>query len=266
MTWRGEKRLAVIVTGASGGIGREIAKVAAREGGPVVLIARSVDALADAAEDVRSAGGEPFVLALDLTRPDASTEVERFLATQGLACSVLVNNAGYGLLGPAATLPRNDQLGIIDLNVRALVDLTLRFLPGMVARRAGGVVNLGSVASFLPGPYMALYYASKAFVRAFSEALSEEVRGTGITVTCVAPGPVATKFLARAGAGRARLFRILPKVTAEMVAENAWRGFRQGRRMVVPGVIATLSAFLGSHLPRGVTLPVVARLQRGRTV
>ena len=135
MTWRGEKRLAVIVTGASGGIGREIAKVAAREGGPVVLIARSVDALADAAEDVRSAGGEPFVLALDLTRPDASTEVERFLATQGLACSVLVNNAGYGLLGPAATLPRNDQLGIIDLNVRALVDLTLRFLPGMRAAR-----------------------------------------------------------------------------------------------------------------------------------
>src|SRR5215203_5839650 len=129
MTAAGEKRLAVIVTGASSGIGREIAKVAAREGGPVVLIARSGEGLADAA---------------------------RFLATQGFVCSVLVNNAGYGLLGPAATLPRDDQLGIIDLNVRALVDLTLRFLPGMVARRAGGVVNLGSVASFLPGPYMAL--------------------------------------------------------------------------------------------------------------
>jgi len=263
MTAAGEKRLAVIVTGASSGIGREIAKVAAREGGPVVLIARSGDALADAAQDVRRAGGEPFVLALDLAGPDGAAEVERFLATQGLACSVLVNNAGYGLLGPAATLPRDDQLGIIDLNVRALVDLTLRVLPDMMERRAGGVINLASVAGFLPGPYMAVYYASKAFVRAFSEALWQEVRGTGITVTCVAPGPVATKFFARAGAGRARLFRFLPKVTAEMVAEYAWRGFRHGRRMVVPGVTATLSAFSASHLPRVLTLPILARLQRG---
>ena len=264
MDAQAEPRPAVVVTGASGGIGREIAKIAAREGGPVVLIARSGDALAEAAEEIRHAGGKPLTLVLDLARPEAPAEVERFLAAEGLACGVLVNNAGYGLLGPAAALPRDDQLGIVDLNVRALVDLTLRFLPGMIARRGGGIVNLGSVAGFLPGPYMAIYYASKAFVRSFSEALSEEVRGTGVTVTCVAPGPVATKFLTRAGAGRARLFKVLPKVTAEMVADSAWRGFKQGRRMVVPGVMAGLSAFSGSHLPRALTLPVVARLQRGR--
>ena len=258
-----EPRPAVVVTGASGGIGREIAKVAAREGGPVVLVARSGDALAEAAEEVRRAGGQPFTLALDLMPAGAPAEVSGFLAQEGLYCAVLVNNAGYGLLGAAATLSREDQLGIIDLNVRALADLTLRLLPGMVARRTGGIINLGSVAGFLPGPYMALYYASKAFVRSFSEALSEEVRGTGVTVTCVAPGPVATKFLARAGAGRARLFNILPKVTAEMVAESAWRGFRHGRRMVVPGTMASLSAYGGAYLPHALTLRAVARLQRG---
>lgn len=260
-----EERAAVVVTGASGGIGREIAKVVARGGEPVVLVARSRDALVEAAEEVRLAGGQPFTLALDLTIAEAPAEVGCFLAENGLYCAVLVNNAGYGLLGAAATLPREDQLGIIDLNVRALADLTLRFLPGMVARRAGGIINLGSVAGFIPGPYMALYYASKAFVQSFSEALSEEVRGTGVTITCVAPGPVATKFLARAGAGRAGLFKILPKVTAEMVAKSAWRGFRQGRRMVVPGAIASLSAYVGAYLPHALTLPAVARLQRGRS-
>jgi short-subunit dehydrogenase len=156
-----EARAAVVVTGASGGIGREIAKVAAREGGPLVLVARSADALAEAAEEVRQAGGEPFTLALDLSFPDAPAEVESFLAAQNLVCGVLVNNAGYGLLGAAAALPRAEQLGIVDLNIRALTELTLRFLPGMVARRSGGIINLSSVASFLPGPYMALYYASR---------------------------------------------------------------------------------------------------------
>src|SRR5215218_6317724 len=141
-----EARFAVIVTGASRGIGREIAKVAARDGGPVVLIARSADALARAADDVKLAGGEPFTLVLDLALPDAPAEVERFLTLEGLVCDVLVNNAGYGLAGPAATLSREGQLGIIDLNVRALTDLTLRFLPGMIERRRGGILNLGSVA------------------------------------------------------------------------------------------------------------------------
>lgn len=259
-----EARAAVVVTGASGGIGREIAKLAAREGGPLVLIARSTDALADAAEEVRQAGGEPFTLAIDLSSRDAPAEVESFLAAQNLVCGVLVNNAGYGLLGAAATLPREEQMGIVDLNIRALTDLTLRFLPGMVARRRGGIINLASVASFLPGPYMALYYASKAFVRSFSEALSEELRGSGVTVTCVAPGPVATHFLARAGARQVRLFKALPKVTPEMVARSAWNGFKRGRRLVVPTVMANLSAFAGAHLPHAFLLPFTARLQRPR--
>lgn len=264
MTMHAALRPAVVVTGASAGIGREIAKIAARDGGLIVLVARSADALAEAAAEVRAAGGEPLVLPLDLGHPDSAAEVERFLTEQGLACHVLVNNAGYGLLGAATTLSREEQLGIVDLNVRALTDLTLRFLPGMVARGGGGVINLGSVAGYLPGPYMALYYASKAFVRSFSDALAEEVRGTGVTVTCVAPGPVATTFLAKAGARQARLFKMLPKMTAERVAASAWRGFKAGRRTVVPGASAAFSALAGTHLPRTLTLPLVGHLQRRR--
>lgn len=259
-----ELRPAVVVTGASAGIGREIAKIAAGEGAPVVLIARSADALAEAADEVRRGGGEGFTMALDVARPDAPAEVERFIAAHRLTCGILVNNAGSGLLGPVAALSREDQLRIIDLNIRALTALTLWFLPNMLARRSGGIINLGSLAGFLPGPNMAVYYATKAFVRSFSEALSEELRGTGVTVTCVAPGPVATNFLAKAGARGARMFKAMPKMTAERVARAAWRGFKRGRRVVVPGVMASLTAVAATHFPHALTLPVVARLQRRR--
>jgi short-subunit dehydrogenase len=257
-----EVRPAVVVTGASRGIGREIAKVAARDGGAVVLVARSAVDLAAAAADVRAAGGEPFPLALDLTAADAPMSLENFLAQNGLACDVLVNSAGYGLRGAATALPAADQVGIVDLNIRALTALTLHFLPGMVARKRGGVINLGSVASFVPGPYMALYYASKGFVRSFSTALHQELRRTGVTVTCVAPGPVATEFLERSGAGRARLFQYLPKIFAQDVAEQAWRGFKAGRRLVVPGAVAKLAILTSALLPSAILLPLVGKLQR----
>jgi short-subunit dehydrogenase len=257
-----EFRPAVVVVGASRGIGRAIAKVAAGEHSAVVLVARSPEGLAAAAADVRAAGGEAFPLELDLFAGDASLRLENFLSANGLVCDVLVNSAGYGLRGPATTLPIDDQLGIIDLNIRALSDLTLRFLPGMVARGRGGVLNLGSIAGFTSGPNMALYYASKNYVRSFSNALHQELRRTGVTVTCVAPGPVSTEFLERSGADRAALFKILPKLDAEYVAERAWRGFKSGRRLVVPGISAKLAALAIALLPSAVLLPVIGRLQR----
>jgi len=255
-------RPAVVVVGGSRGIGRAIAKVAARDGTVVVLVARSLDGLAAAASDVKEAGGQAFMLSLDLRAIDASAQLKEFLASNGLFCEVLVNSAGYGLRGAATTLPIADQLGMVDLNIRALTDMTLHFLPGMVARGRGGVLNLGSIAGFTPGPNMALYYASKAFVRSFSEALHQEVRSTGVTVTCVAPGPVATEFLESSGAGRAALFKILPKLSADYVAERAWRGFKSGRRLVVPGLSAKLVAFVASSLPSAVKVPLIGRLQR----
>ncbi|MBY5346399.1 SDR family NAD(P)-dependent oxidoreductase [Rhizobium leguminosarum] len=262
MTPHSEPRLAVVVVGGSRGIGRAIAKVAAREHNVVVLVARSPEGLAAAAADVQQAGGEPFTLELDLFAADASARLEAFLIANDLVCGVLVNSAGYGLRGAATLLPVKDQMGIIDVNIRALTDMTLRFLPGMLARGRGGVINLGSVAGLVPGPYMALYYASKGFVRSFSDALHQEVRRFGVTVTCVAPGPVSTEFLEKAGANRAALFKILPKMDAEYVAERAWSGFNSGHRCVVPGISAKLFTLVAAFLPTAVILPLIGRLQR----
>ncbi len=262
MSASGEPRSATVVVGASRGIGRAIAKVAAGDRGPVVLVARSLEGLTATACDVREVGGEPYMLELDLFSADAPAQLADFLSSNGLDCDVLVNSAGYGLRGASTTLIHGDQLGMIDVNVRALSDLTLRFLPGMIARGRGGVINLGSIASFTPGPNMAVYYASKSFVRSFSEALHQELRHTGVIVTCVAPGPVETEFLERSGAGRAALFKILPRVTSDYVAEHAWRGFKAGRRIVIPGVSAKLAALAASILPSAILLPLIGRLQR----
>ncbi len=215
-----------------------------------------------AASEIGEAGGEAFVLDLDLFSANSAARLADFLAANNLCCDVLVNSAGYGLRGAATTLPIPDQLGIIDLNIRALTDLSLHFLPGMVARGRGGVLNLGSIAGFMPGPNMALYYASKSYVRSFSEALHQELRRTGVTVTCVAPGPVSTEFLQRSGADRVPLFKVLPRLDADYVAERAWRGFKSGRRLVVPGISAKLAAFAAAWLPSAVMLPLIGRLQR----
>lgn len=256
-----EFRSAVVVVGASRGIGKAIAEAAAKDGATVVLVARSAEGLQGAAASVRKAGGEACTLVLDLTAGDAAVRLEDYLSDEGLICDVLVNSAGYGLRGGVATLPLDEQMGMIDLNIRVLTELTLRFLPGMVARGRGGVINLGSVASFTPGPFMALYYASKGFVRSFSEALHQEVRPAGVTVTCVAPGPVSTEFLEKSGANRAALFKILPKVDSEYVAERAWRGFKAGRRLVIPGISARLAILLAGLLPSEALLPLIGRLQ-----
>lgn len=253
---------AVVIVGASRGIGRSIAKVAAREGARIVLVARSAGGLAAAASEVRQAGGEAFMLELDLLEQDSARRLEDFLTSQGLACDVLVNSAGHGLRGAAIALAVDDQLAIIHLNIRAICAMTLHFLPGMVARKRGGVINLGSVAGFTPGPYMALYYSSKAFLRSFSQALHQEVRHAGVTVTCVTPGPVATEFLQSSGAGQTVLFNILPKLGSDEVAARAWKGFKAGRRMVVPGISGKLIATAAALLPAAVRLPLIGSLQR----
>ncbi|MDW6025530.1 SDR family NAD(P)-dependent oxidoreductase [Mesorhizobium sp. BAC0120] len=261
MTEQSKLQPAVVVIGASGGIGRAIAGVAARERGAVVVVARSPEGLEAAAADVQKAGGKPYILQLDLLAGDAPGRIEGFLSANGLVCDVLVNSAGYGLRGAATALSLEDQLGIIDLNIRALAELTLHFLPAMVARRRGGVINLSSVAGSTPGPYMALYYASKGFVRSFSEALHQELRNTGVTVTCVAPGPVKTEFYGRAGARSIPMFRIWPKLDPRQVAERAWQGFKSGRRLVVPGISAKLAVLAARFLPPALVLPLIGRLQ-----
>jgi uncharacterized protein len=171
-----------------------------------------------------------------------------------LYCEVLVNSAGYGLYGPAAKLDRAQQLGMLDVNARALTDLTLRFLPGMLARGRGGVINVGSLSGYLPGPRMALYYASKAYVRSFSDALYAELSGTGVMVTAVNPGPVRTDFFRRANAHETLLSKFVSRLDAPDVARAGWRAFKAGRREVMPGLLNRVLATGMMIMPRSVVL------------
>lgn len=254
-------RPCIVVTGASNGIGQAMAKSAAANGFSVVLVGRSDERLTAVAEEIRSRGSDALILKLDLLSDNAAKRVKDFLDDNGLACHVLVNSAGQGLQGLAASRPLNSQLRLIDLNARLLVELSLTLIPDMVARRGGGVINLGSLAGLVPGPQMAVYYATKSFVSSFSQALSEELRGTGVTVTCVIPGPVETGFLNGRGIKDLPLFRYMPALSPEEVAESAWRGFRRGRRLVVPGITSKLAALIMSLVPLRFSLPVINQVQ-----
>lgn len=253
---------AAVVTGASSGIGREIARLAARDGFPVLLLGRSAPALAELGDELRSAGAIALTLPLDLGSSGSAQAIDAALAASGLYCDVLVNCAGFGLFGATATLEPAQQMSVLDVNARALTELSLHFLPGMLARRRGGILNVGSIAGYVAGPYMAVYYASKAYVRSFSDALSMELTGTGVTVTCLAPGPVRTEFFERAHAGEARIFKGVPKLDARIVAEEGWRGFKAGRRTVIPGALAKSVAALASITPRWLSLWMTGVLQQ----
>jgi short-subunit dehydrogenase len=255
-------RPAIVITGASSGIGAELARHAPFPYHTLVLVARSEFALRALADEIRAGGRLVEVVVLDLGDSGAGARLASVLAQHELDCSILVNNAGFGLNGAVADLALDAQLNLIRLNVRALTDLTLRFLPGMLARRTGGILNIASVASFMPGPSMAAYYASKAYVRSFSEALWQEVKGNGVTVTCLAPGPVATPFLARSGVGGTRLFKVLPKATPAAVARAGWAAFIRGRRLAIPGFLSKLNALGGHFLPRALTLRFIAATQK----
>ncbi len=259
--WPRKGRAAIVVTGASSGIGAELARVAGREGMELVLVARSAVPLLVLAAEIGAAGPQAHALPLDLSEPDAVAALGAALAERGLCCEVLVNNAGHGLVGEVATLDAAAQLGVLDLNLHTAAALAMAALPAMLARGRGGILNVASVAGFLPGPGMAIYYASKAGLRSLSEALWAETRGTGVTVTCLCPGPVQTPFMARAGGASVRLFRLMPKAGARTVAERGWRGLRAGKRLVLPDAGAWITALGAPLLPRALLLPIMRRLQ-----
>jgi short-subunit dehydrogenase len=243
-----------LITGASAGIGAELARVFARHGHDLVLVARREQRLNELADEIAATGRpKPVVLAVDLGLPDAAQRIGAALSARALEPQFIVNNAGFGLVGRAAALSRDEQLGMIDLNMRALTDLSLSFVDSL-ARHRGGLLNVASVAGFLPGPGSAVYYAGKAFVLSLSEALHDELAPRGIRVTCLCPGPVATEFQARAGIAEAVPPRLLA-VTAGRVAEAGYRGLMRGRRVVIPGIFNRLLATLTPRfVPRGVLL------------
>ncbi|WP_027483196.1 SDR family NAD(P)-dependent oxidoreductase [Deinococcus pimensis] len=258
------RRPLALVTGASGGIGEEIARELAANGHDVVLVARSTAKLDALAEDLRVRHHvTTHVLALDLTAPDSPARLVEHLAGRDLHVDVLVNNAGFATYGEFHTSDLGGQLQMIGLNVTTLVELTHRLLPGMLERRSGRVLNVASTAAFMPGPLMATYYATKAFVLSFGEALAEELRGSGVTVTTLCPGPVETGFQARANLGESRLLRsgFMRVMDAASVAREGVRATLAGRRVVVTGLMNQVQAISPRFLPRGVVPGVVRRAQ-----
>ena len=250
-----------LITGASSGIGAELARVFAANGHRLALTARRADRLEAIARELASTCGKPPPLTIpcDLQTPGACDKIEGALAAAGVEVEYLVNNAGYGLFGRAVELDRTEQLGIIDVNIRALSDLTLRFAPSLIKNR-GGVLNVSSVAGFLPGPGMAMYYASKAFVLSFTEALRQELKPHGVRVTVLCPGPVLTEFQVRAGFAPGFDSAIL-NVSAADVAKQAYRGLMANRRAVLPGFGIKMVPALLRLFPRSFILAAVGGFQ-----
>jgi short-subunit dehydrogenase len=249
-----------LITGASAGIGTELARVFASNGHRVALVARRADRLATLAGEITAAGGAaPIVIVCDLEQPDAGDKIVAALAAEGVEVEYVVNNAGYGLFGNAIEMDRAQQLGIIAVNIRTMTDLSLRFSDSLIRNR-GGILNVGSIAGFLPGPGMAVYYASKAYVLSFSEALRGELASCGVRVTALCPGPVPTEFQGRAGFEPGFDSAIL-NVSASEVAQQGYRGLMANKRVVLPGLGIKLVPFLLRLFPRGFILAAVARFQ-----
>ncbi len=245
-----------LITGASGGIGYELSKLFAADGYDVVLVARSGDKLQALAADLsRSYGVQAVVLAYDLSDPASVEAIAADVQRQNMTVDVLVNNAGFGLLGRFTELDWQEQWSMLNLNVMALTALTRQFLPAMIARGWGRVLNIGSTASFQPVPSMAVYGATKAYVLSFSEALAQEVKGTGVTVTALCPGMTRTGFQARAQIVRMRIF-MLGSMSAGQVAQIGYRALMRGRAVIMPGFFNQLVAFTVRLTPRALVRPI----------
>jgi short-subunit dehydrogenase len=252
-----------LITGASAGIGTELARIFASNGHRLALVARRADRLAALAAEITAAGGSaPIVIPCDLEQPDCGDQIAAAVAAAGVEVEFVVNNAGFGLFGNAIELDRAEQLGIIAVNVRAMTDLSLRFSNHLIRHR-GGVLNVASIAGFLPGPGMAVYYASKAYVLSFTEALRGELGRLGVRVTVLCPGPVPTEFQTRAGFEPGFDSAVL-NVSAAGVAQAAYRGLMANKRAVLPGFGIKVVPLLLRLFPRGFILAAVSRFQLRR--
>jgi uncharacterized protein len=251
-----------LITGASGGIGEALARRLARGGANLVLVARSEAKLQALAQELAARHGvAAHAIACDLADPAAPQQLADALESRGLNVEILVNNAGFASYGPFAELELAGELRMLQVNVVTLTHLTRLLLPGMVARRRGRILNVASTAAFMPGPLMAVYYATKAFVLSFSEALGNELQGSGVTVTALCPGPTATGFQARAQMEQSRLVRGRAIMGVDQVADAGYDAMLRGRAVVVPGLINRLQTLLPRLLPRAAVPPIVRRAQ-----
>jgi uncharacterized protein len=256
--------MTALITGASSGIGLELARIFAEHGHDVVLVARSEGKLNSLASELQSRGVRAHVVATDLGAPGAAKTVVDRTRELGVDVDVLVNNAGYGLYGPFLETSLDAELAMIQLNIVTLTELTKRLLPAMVARKRGRILNLASTAAFLPGPLMAVYYATKAYVLSFSEAIANELSGSGVTVTALCPGPTASGFQAAANLEESKLVAGKTLPTSREVARAGYDALMRGTTVYVPGLANKMTVQLPRLFPRGVITKVVRGVQERR--
>lgn len=256
----------VLITGASSGIGYELARVFARHGYDVVAVARTEARLNEVSEELqRDFGARCHVIPLDLAQPGAADRLSEALDKQQLRIDVLINNAGFGAHGLFASTDLATELEMMQLNMTALVHLTKLFLRKMVQEGGGRILNVASTAAFQPGPKLAIYYATKAFVVSFSQAIAAEVAGSGVTVSVLCPGPTRTRFQERADMKSMPMFAPFFLRNADMVAAVAYRDLMRGKRLIIPGVLNKLGVFAVRFLPRNLVVSIVQGLHERRT-
>ncbi len=257
----------VLLTGASSGIGYEMAKLFARDGHALVLVARSEERLKNVAAELEKLGAAAvLILAMDLSKREAPGRILQAVLEKNLQIDILVNNAGFGDHGAFIKTNWEKEEAMVQVNITSLLHLTKLFLPEMIERGWGRIVNLASTAAFQPGPYMAVYYASKAFVLSFSEALAAECAGTGVAVTAICPGPTTSEFQARANIQETALVTsgLLKFMDAATVARLGYKAMLEGKRVVVTGVMNRIGAFSGRHMPRPLILKAIKRIHQNR--
>lgn len=257
-------RPTALVTGASGGIGLDLSRVLARNGHDVILVARTTSRLQEVAAELQKSGVTVHVITSDLSRPNAAAHVVAELKRRNIEIEILVNNAGYGLTGAFADNDLQRELDMIQVNVVALTELTKLLLRPMIARGRGRILNVASTAAFQPGPLMAVYYATKAYVLSFSEAIADELRDSGVSVTALCPGPTQTGFAETANMTQSRLFTMMRPMSSAEVARAGYRGMMSGTRIVIPGAKNKMLVQALRISPRRAVTALVRRFQENR--
>jgi uncharacterized protein len=250
----------VLITGASSGLGMELAKLFAADGSDLVLVARREERLIELADELKSEHGiEAHVLPKDLSKKSAPKEIFSHINKENIEIDVVVNNAGFGNKGQIADLDTDLQLDMIQVNLVALTHLTRLFITGIIERGYGGILNVGSLAGFQPGPNLAVYYATKAYVLSFTEALAEEISNPNIKISCLAPGPVKTEFGEKSDLEDSLLFK-MSLMEMEPVVKAGYEGFRKGQTIIIPGLKQQIVPFLNRFTPRLLVRKIAKKL------
>ncbi len=255
-------RSCVLITGATTGIGYELAKLYAKEGNNLILVARDEDRLSEVKEELDLYNIKVYILPLDLSEDNSCEKVLDFVNKKNLSVDILINNAGIGSFGYLSEIEIEKELKLIDVNIRALTELTKMFLPTMISHGEGGIMNVASTAAFCAGPKMATYYASKSYVLNFTEALYEELKGSEIKVSCLCPGPVKTSFQEKSGIKKNEAAK-KALMTPKEVAEIAYKDFKKGKLIIIPGFKNKLIILLNKLIPRALSRKIILFMNKG---